>query len=306
MTNNTLPDGFVKNPNLHAYLAVSSDSNMRREACLSMAMSLLCSSPLEDMTPCGVCSNCIKSRERKHPDLFFISGTEGVKVDDIRRMEDEAYLASNEADCKVFVLEEADLFNVQSQNALLKIIEEPPKGVKFILSASSGLSLLPTVRSRVCMLGISARSYEALYASIKKEFPDMQVSLLNRLCAFISTYSKTEYSKDLGEAIDGYCRLALDFLSGKDNQPLLSFPKKREDIMICLQVFMLAIRDIASARCGTSDYSFLTREEIVVCSAKISLKRAVGLYDVFEEGYILTEGYANTNAALAYLSQNIR
>ena len=306
MTNNTLPEGFIKNPNLHAYLAVSSDGKTRRDVCRSMAMSLLCSAPDENMTPCGTCSNCIKSKDAKHPDLFFISGLQGVKVDDIRRMEDEAYLASNEADCKVFVLEDADLFNVQSQNALLKIIEEPPKGVKFIFSASSVLSLLPTVRSRVCMLGIGARSYEALYSELKKEFPDMSPSRLNRLCAFMNTYSKTESTDNIGEAVENYCNLALEFLSGKNNSPILLFPKKREDIMLCLQVFMLAIRDIASARCGISDYTFLSREEIVACSAKTSLKRAVSLYDVFEEGYNLTEGYANTNAALAYLSQNIR
>jgi len=134
----TLPDGFCENPLLHAYLYVSADKTDRCHTALLIAKSLLCTERNEHALPCGKCSDCIKMESRSHPDCFFF-GSDGAKVsvDDIRTISERAYLAPNEASGKVFILEEADTYNTQAQNALLKILEEPPKNVYFILTASS-------------------------------------------------------------------------------------------------------------------------------------------------------------------------
>lgn len=66
----------------------------------------------------------------------------------VRELIQEACLPPYEAACKVFLIYEADLLSENVQNALLKILEEPPKGTYFFLLCKSGASLLPTVLSR--------------------------------------------------------------------------------------------------------------------------------------------------------------
>ncbi len=306
MTHGTLPEGFIKTPGLHAYLVLSPDSSLRREISRAMAKSLLCSNADKDRTPCNACSNCIKMQAQNHPDCFVISGIDQIKVEDVRhRILDEAYLACNEADCKVFILEDVDLFNVPSQNVLLKIVEEPPKNVVFVLTASSLSALLPTVRSRVCTLNLGVKTLLQLDNELKEKFPSLTELDRSRLCAFVSSYDKTQPDLAFMDKLRDYCRIAVDFFCGKDKQPVLSFPKERDQLSICLQVFMLASRDIAARRCGITSASLLTQQEIYDCCAKTSLKRAVSLYDVFEEALCLAEENANVNATLAYLSRSI-
>lgn len=307
MSYTSLPEAFKSNPNLHAYLFVSADKSVRTDTAKLICMSMLCENKKEDGSPCRECSACKKVAADSHPDCISVSGAEKTSVDDVRAIEDEAYLAPNEADCKVFLLSNADEYNPQSQNALLKIIEEPPKGVKFVLTASSAHSLLATVRSRVCTLSGNSRSIDAIQADIQSIKKTLGNNQLLSLSHFISAYDKADV-KELDEtAFFEYSDMAEKFLSGKDTQILLSFPKKREELMLCLQVFMLCCRQIAYVKCtGKLTEGILPLPQLSSCNSKTSMKRAHSLYDVFEKAYLQVEEYANINAALSYIWQNAK
>ena len=302
-----LPSGYIKNPRLHAYLFVSGDLTDRRNAARSIAKSMLCRNPGEGSLACGECDCCIKMQASSHPDCIFVSGDEKTTVEDIRKIEEEAYLASNEADSKVFILEDADEYNVSCQNKLLKIIEEPPAGVRFILTASSQGALLPTVRSRVCMLSGSVRSYSDVIDAIRKQYNNISDETAQELAYFVLGYDKADVSALDADKISDYVNCAHMFLSGKDSGIILTLPRKREELMLCLQVFMLALRQVALVKCtgGMTD-GILVRTKLLECNAKTSMKRAHALYDVFEEAYLLAEGYANVNAVLSYLLENAK
>ena len=230
-----------------------------------------------------------------------------TSVDDVRDIEDEAYLAPNEADCKVFILEDCDEYNVQSQNALLKIIEEPPANVKFVFTASSAGAILPTVRSRVCTLAADSRNVQDLLEQIKKEKASLSGSELESVGAFLQSYDKTDI-KDLDEEqLLKYRLIAVDYFNGNDKQPVMKFPVKREELMVCLQAFMLASAEICRAKNSIKGVlSFLDKEQISACAAKTSVRKAHSVYDALEKGYILTQEYANINATISYLWQSIR
>lgn len=106
--------------------------------------------------PCGVCRACRKAAADIHPDIITVrrqTDDKGrlrreITVDQIRRMAADAVVLPNEAERKVYIIEEADKMNVQAQNAALKLLEEPPAGVSFLLCAANAALLLPTVRSR--------------------------------------------------------------------------------------------------------------------------------------------------------------
>ena len=302
MMTNTLPSVFCSNPRLHAYLVLSPDKTARTSAAKSMAMTMLCENNGNGDSFCGKCPMCIKMLGGTHPDCIFVSGTEKTSVDDIRKIEDEAYLAPNEASCKVFMLEDADKYNVQSQNALLKIIEEPPKGVKFILTASSRSGLLPTVCSRVCSVAVENRSIDQIKSSIRSAKPGLDEETVTRLSFFVDSYDMADIETLDETLILQYASLAETFLSGKNKNALLTLPSKKEELMLCLQVMMLCLRQLALAKTtGRLESGILSQSQLSACNAKTSLKRVCMLYDVFEESYILADESANVNALISYI-----
>lgn len=103
--------------------------------------------------PCGMCSDCQKAQKNGHPDIFETDGIKGKSrnftVDAVREIRDDAFVVPNESDCKVYILKNAHNMNDQAQNAILKILEEPPSYVFFIIVTTSRSTMLETVLSRV-------------------------------------------------------------------------------------------------------------------------------------------------------------
>ncbi len=300
----TLPDGFCENPLLHAYLYVSADKTDRCHTALLIAKSLLCTERNEHALPCGKCSDCIKMESRSHPDCFFF-GSDGAKVsvDDIRTISERAYLAPNEANGKVFILEEADTYNTQSQNALLKILEEPPKNVYFILTASSKNALLPTVRSRVCILSGQEKSLDSVKSELIENFPSIAPACLNRMAYFAYSYDGADTKKLNAEIINTAFETCIEFLSGTDDGIDPSrLPKKRDELSVYLQVFMLCTQLLLKAKMtGRAEENALTSQEILHLCAKVSAKRAITLYDKYENTYLRLMNNANENAVISAL-----
>ena len=121
-----------------------------------IANCLLCTG---DSKPCGVCPDCIKVQGKGHPDLFVTDGiikskTKNFAVDAVREIRDDAFIIPNESDKKVYILKNAHNMNDQAQNAILKILEEPPSYVYFIIVTTSKSTMLETVLSRVQVLSL--------------------------------------------------------------------------------------------------------------------------------------------------------
>lgn len=308
MTESVLPQGYVKNPQLHAYLLLSADYTIRAKTARAIAKSMLCNGEGKiNAEPCRVCSNCIKNDAGTHPDCIYVGKGAKTSVEHVRAIEDEAYLAPNEADCKVFVLENCDEYNVQSQNALLKIIEEPPANVKFVFTASSACSILPTVRSRVCTLMVEGRRDEDVLEQIKKEKNTLSDKELESIGAFVQSFDKADINGLDVAAVLEYKLLAVSYFRGEEKQPVMKFPLKKEELMLCLQVFMLAAGEICRRKNFVSGgLCFLDREQISACASKTSVKKAHAVYDALEKGYILVQENANINATISYLWQSIR
>ena len=106
--------------------------------------------------PCGKCRDCRKAAEHVHPDIIMVSRLlddkgnpkREISVDQIRDVIADAQVLPNEAARKVYIIDRADTMNIAAQNAALKLLEEPPAGVVFLLCTTNAAQLLPTVRSR--------------------------------------------------------------------------------------------------------------------------------------------------------------
>ncbi len=147
----------------HAYLLVSPDADARLDAAVELAEAMLCTA--QGKRPCGTCRNCRKVRARIHPDMIFLQRETDSKgkprreiyVAQIRDLAADAAILPNEAERKVYIIQDAHTMNRSAQNAMLKLLEEPPRHVSFLLCAENAGAMLDTVRSRCVELSVPAR-----------------------------------------------------------------------------------------------------------------------------------------------------
>ena len=127
----------------HAYIAPAG-------AVQELAMAAVCAAA---PAPCRVCAHCSKALRGIHPDVSVVeSAGREIVVAEIRALRRDAIIVPNEAERKVYIVKNADSMNVSAQNALLKLLEDPPGGTVLILQTDSPAALLPTVRSRCVQL----------------------------------------------------------------------------------------------------------------------------------------------------------
>lgn len=105
-----------------------------------------------------------------------------IKIDRVRAVRREVYNTALSAQGRAVLVYGAQKMNASSANALLKVLEEPPQGVLFVLTASSAAAVLPTIRSRCVVLALAPVPPAECEAYLKKHRPDCKdAALLSRV-----------------------------------------------------------------------------------------------------------------------------
>lgn len=168
----------------HAWIVVSSAQEERELQAAALAAAIVCRQ--QNGASCGQCRDCRKALAGIHPDIIRIereTGEDGkprreLYVNQIRALCVDAYVLPNEAARKVYIIPEADKMNEAAQNALLKLLEEPPAYAAFILCTGNPDGLLPTVRSRCAV-----RQYAGQLAAFSDETEAGAQQLLQAVAA---------------------------------------------------------------------------------------------------------------------------
>lgn len=138
----------------HAYILGGTDEEAKQILARLLAAAWVCESDGEK--PCAACPHCRKAMKDIHPDIIRI-GSDGkdISVAQVRDMRSDAYIRPNEAERKVYLIENAQTMNPSAQNAMLKLLEDGPAYAAFLLLTDNASALLPTVRSRCETLSLS-------------------------------------------------------------------------------------------------------------------------------------------------------
>ncbi len=98
--------------------------------------------------PCGVCDQCVSIREGQHLDVVEIDAASHGGVDDARDLREKAPTAPVQGREKVYIIDEAQRLSREAFDALLKVFEEPPVGVRFILATTEPHKMPATIIGR--------------------------------------------------------------------------------------------------------------------------------------------------------------
>ena len=120
---------------------------------------------------CGKCRVCTSFDANSNPDITVIEGEATIKVKLARALRSNAYSTPISASRKVFIINSCEKMTEEAQNALLKILEEPPSYLVIILVTERLDSMLPTIRSRAAEVRMSPLTPDKLGEKLKAAFP---------------------------------------------------------------------------------------------------------------------------------------
>ena len=202
----------------HAYLFLGGAGAGKRLIANTFAKALQCEG---EKRPCDSCKSCHAFNHGNHPDVIYFQPLKNGKtytIEDVReQLLETVDLKPFQYEKKIYIIEKADTLNIQSQNALLKTLEEPPAHVVFLLLAERAETFLPTILSRVVVMKIRPLSAETIADYL------MQAGHLAEESHILSAYAQGRIGQALELVEDeGFREMRQDILGKLEALPSMS------------------------------------------------------------------------------------
>ena len=278
--------------------------------------------------PCGRCNSCRRIHEGSFTDVKVLGRNDGkatIGVQKIKDFRSDMFLSATESGYKVYIIDEAEAMTPEAQNALLIVLEEPPKNVMIMLLASGTDTILTTIKSRTQYVSTSRFNIDELARHLE------EVSADARSLAF----RDPEAYRALLVSADGRIGKALDLLNPKAREEneatrreilsvvkalgkktpftelysaLGSLPQKRAELSRTLELLITAMADLIAAK---KSENFVTSFFTDATSAKeaatdVPMARLMKIYDIVVHTHQECEKNANVALTVANMASRIK
>ena len=162
----TLKTQIVSGKLSHAYLFTGSRGTGKTSSAKILAKAVNCENP-QNGNPCNACAACRAIDSGACMDVLEIDAASNNGVDNVRDLRDDAVYTPSQVRMRVYIIDEVHMLSLSAFNALLKIIEEPPKHLLFILATTELHKVPATILSRCQRFSFRRISQEDISARLQ-------------------------------------------------------------------------------------------------------------------------------------------
>ena len=288
----------------HFYLISGPTGSGKHTLAKLLSAAILCQG---DSKPCLSCNACRKVMGDAHPDCITITDTDHktVAVDIVRDARADMYVMPNESDRKVYIFPQE--LRVEGQNALLKILEEPPEYGVFILLSDNPEKLLPTVRSRCTELNLLALPEGILRQSLKEKFPNADEESLSAAIMRSGGYLGQAMALLDAGAVSPQTEAFVESFANRNSAQLLQVlvpmeKWKRDQAIPEWQVWLQLLTDALTCHAGQKATSPLSRQ----LSETRSSQELLQAIEVLQKMIEYAQGNISVAAICGYMQWALR
>ena len=162
----TLKTQLISGKLSHAYLFTGSRGTGKTSSAKILAKAVNCENP-KDGNPCNCCESCRSIDSGSCMDVLEIDAASNNGVDNVRDLRDDAIYTPSQVKMRVYIIDEVHMLSISAFNALLKIIEEPPEHLLFILATTELHKVPATILSRCQRFSFRRISQEDIAARLQ-------------------------------------------------------------------------------------------------------------------------------------------
>lgn len=288
----------------HFYLISGPAGSGKHTLAKLLSAAILCKN---EHKPCLSCNACRKVMGNQHPDCITVTDPDHktVAVDIVRDARADMYVMPNESDRKIYIFPQE--LRTEGQNALLKILEEPPEYGVFILLSDNPEKLLPTVRSRCTELSLLALPEETLRQALRAEFPETDEESLSAAISRSGGYLGQAKALLAEGAVTPQTEAFVRSFATRDAvgllQVLVPMEKwKRDQAIPEWQAWLQLLTDALTCHAGQKATSPLSRQLSQTRSSEELLQAIEALQKIIE----YAQGNISVAAICGYLQWNLR
>ena len=288
----------------HFYLISGPAGSGKHTLAKLLSAAILCQG---EHKPCLSCNACRKVMSSNHPDCITVDDPEHktVAVEIVRNARADMYVMPNESDRKIYIFPQE--LRVEGQNALLKILEEPPEYGVFILLSDNPEKLLPTVRSRCTELSLLALAEATLRQALRKEFPEADEDSLSAAIHRSGGYLGQAKALLSEGAVSAQTEAFVRSFAARDAvgllQMLVPMEKwKRDQAIPEWQVWLQLLTDALTCHAGQKATSPLSRQLSETRSSQELMQAITTLQKIIE----YAQGNISVAAICGYLQWALR